>query len=326
MTIDELMTEAEKYNFGEGVPIDYEKAAFYYEQAAELGDMLAQYNLGLKYDRGTGVSKDSAKCQYWMQKSADQGYEPAKEYLALCEQIDLGLDVTISSHVLNGVIAIPYCDISNTALEEFQAALSESLEINFPTEKQLATRREIYRYLGYITCWKDSEKAYAYFQNGLPVSESASEDVIYAYLEFVNSMRGTSNYSIAFCQAVEDVYHNAFDKITDIDRRITIMRWTVREKCGTYKKPRDIAGAKEIQAIMLELAAAQEKGELTCEANIRRLCEDNRNSIRNAEHYMRQQDASSSNSSRSSSSYNFNYRYTSTKPKSLLRKLFPWKK
>ena len=42
-------------------------------KAAEKGDAVAQYNLGLRYVDGRGVAKDAAEAVKWFRKSAEQG-------------------------------------------------------------------------------------------------------------------------------------------------------------------------------------------------------------------------------------------------------------
>ena len=54
------------YNEGRGVPQDYAEAAKWYKLAAEQGDALAQYNLGLSYARGEGVTPDPVTAHMWL--------------------------------------------------------------------------------------------------------------------------------------------------------------------------------------------------------------------------------------------------------------------
>ena len=51
------------YHFyeGRGIPQDYEKAAFHYQIAADLGNICGLYNLGFCYLRGEGVEQDTEK-------------------------------------------------------------------------------------------------------------------------------------------------------------------------------------------------------------------------------------------------------------------------
>jgi TPR repeat protein len=52
-----------------------------YRMAAEQGDALAQYNLGLKYENGEGVKKDINEAENWLHKAARQGYKAAQDEL-----------------------------------------------------------------------------------------------------------------------------------------------------------------------------------------------------------------------------------------------------
>lgn len=45
--------------------------------AAELGNMLAQYNLGLCYENNLGIELDHQKAFFWYNEAAKQGYSKA---------------------------------------------------------------------------------------------------------------------------------------------------------------------------------------------------------------------------------------------------------
>jgi TPR repeat protein len=51
--------------------------------AAAQGNALAQYNLGLKYDKGDGIPEDDAEASRWFLKSAIQGDIDAQFALAM---------------------------------------------------------------------------------------------------------------------------------------------------------------------------------------------------------------------------------------------------
>ena len=44
-----------------------------YRAAAERGDAEAQYNLGLRYEKGEGVEMNQMQAVYWYKKAAEQG-------------------------------------------------------------------------------------------------------------------------------------------------------------------------------------------------------------------------------------------------------------
>ena len=44
-------------------------AVVWLKKAAEQGNMVAQYNLGVCYNNGEGVEKDQEKSNYWLKKA-----------------------------------------------------------------------------------------------------------------------------------------------------------------------------------------------------------------------------------------------------------------
>ena len=61
------------YEDGSCVPIDNEKAVFWYRKAAEQGNSSAQYSLGRMFDYGCGVPEDKQEAIIWYRKAAEQG-------------------------------------------------------------------------------------------------------------------------------------------------------------------------------------------------------------------------------------------------------------
>ena len=61
------------------MPKERNKANGYREKAYE-GDTKAMNNLGVCYERGTGVPKDERKGLKWIHKATFQGYQPAIDY------------------------------------------------------------------------------------------------------------------------------------------------------------------------------------------------------------------------------------------------------
>lgn len=69
------------YAAGKGTPRNYPKALFWYEKAANHGLASAAYNLGLMYLHGLGTPANKAKATEWFKVSAAKGFEPAREAL-----------------------------------------------------------------------------------------------------------------------------------------------------------------------------------------------------------------------------------------------------
>ena len=61
------------------MPKERNKADSYREEAYE-GDTKAMNNLGVYYERGTGVPVDEKKGLKWIHKATFQGYQPAIDY------------------------------------------------------------------------------------------------------------------------------------------------------------------------------------------------------------------------------------------------------
>ncbi|MGQ3892406.1 tetratricopeptide repeat protein [Legionella sp. CNM-4043-24] len=66
----------------ETVDNDYASAMQNYQRAAETGDAIAQYNLGLIYENGKGVPVDNKKAMILFEKSAQQGHARSMTQLA----------------------------------------------------------------------------------------------------------------------------------------------------------------------------------------------------------------------------------------------------
>lgn len=70
---------------------DYEKAAKFFEQAANQGNAEAQFWIGLLYDNGDGVYMNKETAVMWYRKSAEQGYVDAQVNLARCFGLGIGV-------------------------------------------------------------------------------------------------------------------------------------------------------------------------------------------------------------------------------------------
>lgn len=71
------------YEDGSCVPIDNEKAVFWYRKAAEQGNSSAQYSLGAMFDYGRGVPENKQEAIIWYRKAAEQGDGDAQNDLGV---------------------------------------------------------------------------------------------------------------------------------------------------------------------------------------------------------------------------------------------------
>ena len=70
------------YNYGKGVPQDFQQAEIWYRKSAEQGNAVGQSKLGMMYDVGRGVPLDFVQAEYWIRKAAIQGNPLGQNILA----------------------------------------------------------------------------------------------------------------------------------------------------------------------------------------------------------------------------------------------------
>ena len=71
------------YDNGQGVTQDYQQAVAWYRKAAKQGYASAQYNLGVRYYNGQGVTQDYQQALVWYRKAAKLGYASAQYNLGV---------------------------------------------------------------------------------------------------------------------------------------------------------------------------------------------------------------------------------------------------
>ncbi len=75
-----------KYFRSSGVPKDYAEAVKWYRNAAEQGYSIAQCSLGFCYAQGLGVPKDDVQAYKWNNLAAAQGQREALHNLTVLER------------------------------------------------------------------------------------------------------------------------------------------------------------------------------------------------------------------------------------------------
>ena len=71
------------YDLGSGVTEDDAEAAMWYRRSAEQGHAVAQFNLGVMYDNGEGVAQNALEAVAWYRRAAEQGYSEAQHNLGV---------------------------------------------------------------------------------------------------------------------------------------------------------------------------------------------------------------------------------------------------
>ena len=79
------------YRDGKGIQQDYKKAFDWFKKSAEQGYAAAQFEIGFCYRTGKGIQQDYKKAFEWFKKSAEQGYATAQFCLGLCYSYGRGV-------------------------------------------------------------------------------------------------------------------------------------------------------------------------------------------------------------------------------------------
>ncbi len=74
------------YEYGQGVPQDYQEAMKWWRLAADQGVADAQNNLGYMFFKGQGVQRNYDRAYMWITLAAAQGNEKAAKGLQILEQ------------------------------------------------------------------------------------------------------------------------------------------------------------------------------------------------------------------------------------------------
>ena len=67
------------YAAGEGVEMDQEEAANWFEKAAHEGHPHAMFKIAERYEKGNGVAKDAEAAMLWYRKAAETGYQKGED-------------------------------------------------------------------------------------------------------------------------------------------------------------------------------------------------------------------------------------------------------
>jgi len=115
------------YERGLGVSLDSAKALIWYRRAAKQGDALAMFHIGSLYERGAGVARDYVAASEWYQRASDAGNASAQAALAYLYDRGLGVERDFSE-----------------AEALYSRASAQWTETNkYPAEATFATGREV---------------------------------------------------------------------------------------------------------------------------------------------------------------------------------------
>ena len=119
-------------NYKEGIDAytqgNYAVALEKLKPVAEHGNAQAQFNLGLMYREGKGVSQDSKEAAAWLGKAAEQGHVEAQENLGLSYAKGAGVE-------RDWVQADKWFNIAAASGKESAVNNQRVVEVHMPPEK-----------------------------------------------------------------------------------------------------------------------------------------------------------------------------------------------
>lgn len=144
---------------------DYNNAAKLWLQLANEGDPLAEYNLALLYERGTGVIQDNNLSQYWLQMAARKGLVEA--YTSMNTQGLQPANKPASARATMGPQAWVASQNPNFYTLQLASSTSQALIQKYYTENNLRDKA------GYYRSKRSGEDWYALVYGAYPTVEEA---------------------------------------------------------------------------------------------------------------------------------------------------------
>ncbi len=107
---------ADSYYFGERLPIDYEKAGYWFKILANNGDSMAQFNLGVMASQGIGMPINYEEAVRWYRRASNNGHVAATFELGRCyfEASGVSRDVGMSLMLVEKAAKAGYEDAQRT--------------------------------------------------------------------------------------------------------------------------------------------------------------------------------------------------------------------
>lgn len=124
------------YEYGRGVPQDFQKALLYYKRAAEQHNIESIYNLALMYMFSRGVQQDFKRALPLLQKAAKNSHAPSMYYLGVLKMNGHGTSIDYEEAMgwFERAAALDDFRISGVAAESYKEVrrfMDEANEENF---------------------------------------------------------------------------------------------------------------------------------------------------------------------------------------------------
>ena len=121
---------------------DYLQAAHWYQKAADQSHALAQFNLGVMYDRGQGFPRDEERSMMWIGKAAQLG-DAGAQYMLGMRRNRLGLAQAPAAALESRIEAYKWLQLAAAQGYDHSEAGSETVALSMTHHEVIESRRRI---------------------------------------------------------------------------------------------------------------------------------------------------------------------------------------
>jgi len=222
------------YYNGQGVTQDYSETVKWFRKAAEQGNAPAQSNLGLMYYNGQGVAQDYSEAVKWYRRAAEQGNAPAQSNLG-------GMYLTGQGVPKNDVEAAKwYHKAAEQGYAAAQSILGAMYEYGQGVPKNNVEAVKWYH--------KAAEQGYPVAQYNLGVVYSTGQGVLKDDVEAVKWYRKAAEQGNTDSQTALDVYYQRQDIPNSIE--VSSIEIPLKKRGGVYELPVKINGVISLEFIL----------------------------------------------------------------------------
>ncbi len=136
---------------------DYGKAFEYWTKAAELGDVLAHFELAMLYRKGEGVERDFAKEVYHLEEAAIGGHHVARNNLGNYESMSGNMERTMKHFIIAAKLGYNHPVISSLG------AVKQGFQMGIVSKEEYAATLRGHQAAKDATKSQQRDEAYAFF-------------------------------------------------------------------------------------------------------------------------------------------------------------------
>jgi len=252
------------YDKGRGVPKNYKTAVKWYRLAAKQGNAFAQSNLGYMYEKGTGVPLDYKTAVKWYRLAAEQGFAVAQSNLGFMYHEGKGVPKNYKTAVKWYRLAAKqgYANAQSKLLRpDLQVIIKESERLALIERERQRVAVINAKMQKIISRLKPSCTAFG-FKDGSSELSKCLFDLYKIEQEKEQKRAAAAEQTIQYKSAIDSRNANAAARASQIETQNML----VREQLQEQKKQRQLEGSLELMRRGFEMMSPP-KPKLTCKYN-----------------------------------------------------------